>query len=225
MAAWRVGLLAALLTIGMTARVRVQSPPPPPPPVSYDNPILCEFRVFNGERDVTPEAFLRIYASGSRDDELTVEPLDGRLRIALPTGLYDIETFGRKEGSIVTVKWTERIVVTHYPDEPDGHLEVINFRPRFGAVLFVSDHGDAVRDLEIQVFPAGTTTGTSGTSTDRAASREADSPPYQLFVLPSGRYDVRVRRRGSPPDSEGGDERWLRGVQIAINRTQLTSIY
>lgn len=188
--------------------------------------MLCEFRVFNGDQDVTSAASLRVYASGSRDHEITVETSsDSRLRISLSPAIYDVEAFGREDGSIVNVKWTERIVVTHYPDEPDGHLEVINFRPRFGAMQFVSLRDDPARDFDIQVFPAGAAAGTSGSNVDLAAREPAPDSLYQLFVLPSGRYDIRIRRRsGSDSGSANSDERWLRGLQVTANRTQLTTI-
>lgn len=225
MALWRAGFLATCIGLAASGPSSGQSPPPPPASPPPDAPVLCEFLVFDGDHDVTGNAFLHVYASGSREHELSVEPSDGRLQISLPTAIYDVQAFGREDEGIVNVKWTERIVVTHYPDERGEHLEVINFKPRFGAVQFASLR-DAARDYEIQFFRAGVATGTGGSTIGQPAQGElVTEPSYQLFVLTSGRYDVRIRRRAGPASAAvDGDEHWLRDYPVAANRTQVAAL-
>jgi hypothetical protein len=91
-----------------------------------------------------------------------------------------------------------------YPDEAGHHLQVLNFTNGYGALQIRRASGDAPAE-EFTLFPAG----------DRAQPRHAaaGTRTYTLFVVPTGRYDLEVRR-----DS---DVTWHQDIEVPLDRTRL----
>ena len=187
--------------------------------------VLTEFRIFDGTEEITPQARVRVMPSGKRDQAIAVEP--GRTLVAeLPPGIYDAQAFYTQNGSIVAIRWAERLVVMHYPDEGGRHLEVINFKPGYGALQLRAAKGP-ISAYDVAVFVSGE----RGTP----AAQPVEPTDYLLFVLPSGRYDIRVRhatsatpQRASPrvgdPASAAEDIHWFLDIEVPADRTRLKQI-
>ncbi len=216
-----VGLWASL-TFAQAPTVPPPPPAPGPAPLA-DEPVRCEFRAFDGSQEVSSETHLRIYQSGSRTERRNIDFADGLLVVYLPPLVYDVQAVRVHDGAVVNVKWTERLVITRYPDEPDRHLEVINFRPRFGALQMTSLH--AARDASAYDVAAFTSVATapSAAAARTPAGAPLKSSDYQLFVLPAGRYDVRIRR-AAPSASADSPEQWMMNLEVPADRTRLRTL-
>jgi hypothetical protein len=218
-----VWALAAWPSLASAQAPTVPPPPPAPaPPPVADAPVRCEFRAFDGAEEVTNETHLRIYQSGSRTDARDLDVADGQLVLYLPPLIYDIQAVRLHEGSISNVKWTERLVITHYPEEPERHLEVINFRPRFGALQMTSDNGGRdTASYDLAAFTSSAATPAANARTPAGSPLKA--PDYQLFVLPAGRYDVRIRR-SAPSASADSPEQWMLNLDVPADRTRIRTL-
>lgn len=195
------------LAVMLGASMHAQSPQP------ATEPVIAEFRVFAGAEEITASTRLRIMPTGKRDKPTTTVEEGGRLSATLAPGIYDVQALRLRQESIVAIRWAERLVVMHYPDEGGRHLEVINFQPGFGA-LQVRGGKRPIATYDVSVFPAG----------ERAASRSApiDGEDYKLFIVPAGRYDMRVRRAGAPDDEQ--DPLWFLDLEVPADRTRLKQI-
>jgi hypothetical protein len=167
--------------------------------------ILTEFRAFDGADEVTSDTRFR------------VTPMDGetfdarRPATPLRPGLYDVQAL-RPSGGVVAIKRLDRLSVMRYPDEGGRHLEVINFKPGFGALELRAAQG-RLEPRDVAIFPAG--------SRRRPAARPIRGDGYVLFVVPAGQYDVRLEHRR---ESGGADTHWLLAVTVGADRTRLKLI-
>ena len=90
---------------------------------------------FNGIDEVTAHIAPTV-APGRRSGEplLHASTADGRVQFRFRRGIYDVQAIHEREGSVLDIRWANHLVVMPYPDEPDHHLEVINFRNGYGAL-------------------------------------------------------------------------------------------
>ena len=163
-----------------------------------------EFRVFDGTVEVTADARITVMRAGQPD----APAVNARTPLtALAPAVYDVEARHMGDGGIVKIRRTERLTIVHYPDESGRHVEVINFDPGFGALQVRTSHGQ-LSTADVALLRAG----------DRSApmGRPIAGGGYVLFVVPAGRYDVRVQH-GSAVDA-----RWLTGVDVPAGATRLT---
>jgi hypothetical protein len=178
-------------------------------PVSPPASVSAVFRVFDGTTEVTTSTRLRVTPAGRRD----APAVDARAPITpLPAGIYDVQASRIDDRGVVAVKWIERLAVMHYPDEGGRHLEVINFQPGFGS-LQVRSTGGPLAVSEVAMFPAG----------DRVApvGKAIRGDDDVVFVVPAGRYDVRIQHR----EHDGTvDTHWLLGLDVPADRTRLKLI-
>jgi hypothetical protein len=174
--------------------------------------VRAEFRIFSGTTEITGSTRLRIMPTGTREAPMTV-PEGAPLSAELAAGIYDVQALHLRNGSISSIRWAERLVVMYYPDEGGRHLEVINFKPGFGALQLRAAKGQ-LDAYDVAIFPAGTR--------DSPAGPSMNGEDYRLFVVPAGRYDVRVRPAGASTDSE--DTHWYLDVEVPADRTRLKQI-
>jgi hypothetical protein len=174
--------------------------------------VVAEFRIFSGTDEITPATRLRIMPTGTRDRS-TIVPEGSPPLVEVPSGIYDVQAFRLRQGSIVGIRWAERLVLMYYPDEGGRHLEVINFEPGYGALQVRAARGTS-EDYDIEIFPVG------DRSTPVGAPLAGDG--YRLFVVPAGRYDIRVRPAGSVNDA--AETRWFLDVEVPADRTRLKVI-
>jgi hypothetical protein len=164
--------------------------------------ILLELRVFNGTEEVTGQTRVLVHRAGDRAEPIAESGGSARVEFKVPEGIYDVQAIQERDGQVVNIQWANRLVVMKYPDEGGRHLEVLNFKNGFGALQVrtpdgsrpdVSLHAGGVRDKEAAPVSAGAN--------------------YSLFVVPSGTYDVSVRR----------GERIIRhnGIEVPRDRTRL----
>ena len=175
-------------------------------------PVTAEFRVFAGGDEITATTRLRIMPTGTRENSLTVR--EGKpLLTTLAPGIYDVQALRLRPEGIIAIRWAERLVIMHYPDEAGRHLEVINFQSGYGALQLRAAKG-SIGAVEVDVFATGDRTSVAG--------EPIDGEDYRLFVLKAGRYDVRVRPAGALPDSV--NTHWLLDVEVPADRTRLKLI-
>ena len=197
---------AAALLLSLAAAVHAQEGAVQP------RPVQAEFRIFSGTREVTASTRLRVMPTGKRDQAMAVA--NGKtLATAIPPGIYDVQALLLRNDAVVGIKWAERLVIMYYPDEDGRHLEVINFEPGFGALQVRGGTG-ATSGYEVVMFPVGD----RSTRIDATARGE----DYRLFVLPAGRYDLRVRPAGAGDDSD--DARWFLDIEVPADRTRMKSV-
>ncbi len=167
-------------------------------------PVACEFRVFDAADEISRETRVRIYPSGRRENPVRVEAG----RVSLAPGLYDVQAVRERDGRVTGMQWVEHLLIQRYPDEGGHHLEVINFKPQYGALeLRTGGQGD----YQATAFPAG----------DRArpVATGLAGAGYLLLVVPAGRYDVRVAGKGA-----NAAEFWMPDIDVPQGRTRLRTI-
>jgi len=101
----------------------------------------------------------------------------------------------------VAIKWAERLLVMPYPDEAGRHLEVINLQNGFGALEV---RGREPGTPDVAIFATG--------SRQQEAARLSSGPDYALFIVPAGRYDLRVRG--------DGEAKWHPDIEVPLDRTR-----
>jgi hypothetical protein len=171
-------------------------------------PVTAEFRVFAGSEEITASTRLRIMPTGTREKSITVREGKGLLTMLAP-GIYDVQALRLRAEGIVAIRWAERLVIMHYPDEAGRHLEVINFEAGYGA-LQVRAAKAPIALYTVAAFSAGDHTAAAGTAI------EGDN--YRLFVLKAGRYDIRVRH------ADAHEDIWLLGIEVPADRTRMKRI-
>jgi len=171
-------------------------------------PVTAEFRVFAGSEEITATTRLRIMPTGTRETPLTVAE-SKRLVTTLAPGIYDVQALRLQREGIIAIRWAERLVIMHYPDEAGRHLEVINFEAGYGA-LQVRAAKRPIVAYDVTVFSAGDRT--------TAASTAIEGEDYRLFVLKAGQYDIRVRHAEAP------EAIWLLGIEVPADRTRMKQI-
>jgi hypothetical protein len=165
-------------------------------------PLTLRIRVFNGPDEVTTETRVSVFKAGERQTPMAEVRGSGVVETSVVPGIYDAQAIHEREGRVVNIRWAERLIVMPYPDEGGQHLEVINFRNGFGAIE-VRSHTPETPDVAI--FAAG--------SRQQEAARPSKGPNYALFVVPAGRYDLRVRR--------GTETTWHPDIEVPADRTRL----
>ncbi len=179
----------------------VQNAPPP----QISPPVQCEFRAFDGADEVTRDTRITVYPGGQKKNGT---PADKAGRVALLPGLYDVQLLRERDGRVIGIRWVEHLVIMRYPDEADRHVEVVNFKPQYGALeLKVASQAA----YEAAAYPAG----------DHARPVDSSRPGqgYLLLVVPAGRYDVRVK-----PTESNAAETWLTDIEVPADRTRLRTI-
>ena len=114
-----------------------QTPPAPPaPPVAGDaGTVRLELRIFDGPDDVTGETRVRLFPRGQRTNDLPTTSAPGQaITATVPVGFYDAQAIREKRGEVAGLRWAEQLLVQRYPDEYGRHLQVINFKPGYGAL-------------------------------------------------------------------------------------------
>lgn len=165
--------------------------------------IVLELRVFNGPVEVSAHTRLTVHRAGDRGEPVAVAAGGAAgAEFQVAEGIYDVQAIEERDGSVVNIQWANRLVVMPYPDESGRHLEVLNFRPGFGA-LQVRARGDATPDVVLH----------AGTAGDKDAAKAIQGQGYVLFVVPAGSYDVSVTQ----------GERTVKhtGVEVPRDRTRL----
>lgn len=186
-----IGLLFALLVPGLAAHPSTAAT------------IELEIRVFDGSDDVTADTRVTVFSAGERETPLARVPLEGgRKAVHVAEGFYDVQAVRERDGRVLTIRWAERLVVMRYPDEGGRHLEVINLRPGFGA-LQVRPKGPAPLPA-LGLFPEA--------ARDKSAQLHTGHG-YALFVVPAGRYDLRI--------GPAADPAWHTAIEVPRDRTRL----
>lgn len=179
-----------------------------PPAAQASTPVACEFRVFDGADEISRETRVLVYPSGRREKGL---PIDAAGRVSVAPGLYDVQAVRERNGQVAGIRWLEHLLIQRYPDEEGHHLEIINFNPQYGALeLRTSDEAE----YDATAFSAGDST--------RPVAPARRGARYLLFVVPAGRYDVRVKP--GRPAGANVPETWLREIDVPAGRTRLRTI-
>jgi len=177
---------------------------------AVDAPVTVEFRVFAGTEEITTTTRVRVMPTGNREKPVTLS--EGKqLQIALAPGIYDVQALRMRPEGIVAIKWAERLVVMRYPDEGGRHLQVINFEGGYGALQIRAAAG-SIDAYAVDAYRAGDRT--------TAAAPPLSGDEYRLFILPAGRYDIRVRHGGATT----ADTHWLLDVEVPADRTRMKRI-
>ena len=167
-------------------------------------------RVFDGLQEVTEDCEISVYAVGSRDRAFTAAlRADGWTHVDVPAGFYDVQVARRDASDVIAVTWTERLSVLRYADEAEGHREIVNLQPAFGALLVHPPPSwrDSDKAWRAGVFLHG--------SVGRAgfAPISEDAIP-RVFVLPAGRYDLTAS--SAPLEVSVSD------IEVPANHTRMT---
>ncbi len=182
--------------------------------------VTLELRVFNGLEDVTRQTRVAVHRAGDHTSpvvQLSAGP--STLSTDVPAGIYDVQAIRERDGHVLNIRWAQRLVVMHYPDEAGRHLEVINFQNGFGALQV---RGRAGPPAEAGMYRAGEHTSPvvepmhgPGLPSVRSARRG-----LRLANAGRSRPDVAHRAR-SPPRSHAavgrpltGNDSW-RAVRLA----------
>jgi hypothetical protein len=170
-------------------------------------PLTLEIRVFLGTEEVTGEARVTLHRAGERNAAIA-EGLgrDGRRVFTVPAGIYDAQVLRERDGRVLNIRWAERLIVMPYPDEGGRHLEVVNFTNGYGALQVRT--ADAGTLPEAALFAVGERTRPVA---EPAPDHRGDD--YALFVVPAGRYDLRIRKGPTPA--------WHADLDVPLDRTRL----
>jgi hypothetical protein len=197
------------LVLGIAAGATGAAAPSVQPPVAAT--IQLEIRVFDGAEDVTGDTRVAVFQAGEREAPIArLEMREGRKTLDVPEGFYDVQAVRERNGRVLTIRWAERLVVMPYPDERGHHLQVINLRPGFGALQVRAAEGPAPAD--VRLFPERA----RETGSDKDQVRPAMVADYALFVVPAGRYDVRL--------GPASPFVWHTGVDVPLDRTRLVIV-
>ena len=172
--------------------------------VQTASPLTLRVRVFNGADEVTAETRVTIFKAGERQAAIAEARGRAVIETSVEQGIYDAQAIHERDGRVLNIRWAERLIVMPYPDEGGQHLEVINFKNGFGA-LEVRTHAAAPGTPDVAIFTAG--------SRQQEAGRRTDGINYALFVVPAGRYDLRV--------GHGGQIAWHPDIEVPADRTRL----
>lgn len=163
--------------------------------------VTLSVRVFDGTEEVTRETRIALFRAGDRQAPLSEVRAAGPLVAPVPPGFYDVQAIREQSGRVVSIRWAERLVVMAYPDEAGRHLEVINLQSGFGALDVRGTEG---KPLDAAIFAAG--------NREHETARPIDADGDALFVVPAGRYDVRLRRDGTTT--------WHPDIEVPVDRTR-----
>lgn len=165
--------------------------------------IVLELRVFNGPVEVSAHTRITVHRAGDRAEPVAVSAGGpGGAEFQVPEGIYDVQAIEERDGNVVNIQWANRLVVMPYPDEGGRHLEVLNFKPGFGA-LQVRARGGASPEVVLH----------AGAGRDREAAKPIKGQGYVLFVTPAGSYNISV--------TQGERTVTHTGVEVPRDRTRL----
>lgn len=194
------GLVCLALAAEVAAAGRVQQP--------ADGAVRLQVRIFDGTLDVTRESRLLLYPRGNRSTAIpvTLGPDHAHEAVVEP-GFYDLQAIREQEGQVSGIRWVEQVLVQRYPDEYGRHLQVLNFKPGYGALqIRPSQDAPNIRGWSAAAFTL--TEPAREVAPARAIGRDL------LVIVPAGRYDVKI----ALPDQRTS---WLRGIEIPADRTRL----
>jgi hypothetical protein len=163
--------------------------------------LSLHIRVFSGSEDVSGETRVTVFRAGERQSPVAESRPGMALDASVVPGSYDAQAIRERDGRVVAIKWAERLLVMPYPDEAGRHLEVINLQSGFGALEV---RGREPGTPDVAIFATG--------SRQQEAARLASGPDYALFVVPVGRYDLRVRHYGQTT--------WHPDIEVPLDRTR-----
>lgn len=198
-------VMAALAITALAAQVSVQPAQP-----DESGTVRLELRVFDGGDDVTAESRVRLFTRGQRANDLPTTPggPGEPITATVPIGFYDAQAIRERKGQVQDIRWAEQLLVQRYPDEYGRHLEVINFKPGFGALQIrpAPDSAAAAKGWTAVAYRAG--------DTAKELGKAVVGGEDLLFGLPSGSYDIKVTL---------GDKttQWIRDVEVPADRTRL----
>ena len=154
-------------------------------------------------------AKVHLYPRGQRSSPIPLaQTADRAYEAKVPPGFYDVQVVREVEGQISGIRWLEQLLVQRYPDEHGRHLQVVNFRPEFGALQIrpgVADES-AARGWTAAAFRAG--------DESREIARARSVGPDLLCVVTEGSYDIRLTLADR-------SVHWLRQVEIPADGTRL----
>lgn len=176
------------------------------PTAPAEPPVATEFRIFDGTVEVTHTAQVRVVRTGPGGALSQV--LDTSMA-SLPAALYDVEVRRPSSSGVMEIRWVRRLGILHYPDQGRRLLQVVNFRPEYGALQLRSPLG-RLKPPDVALFRAG--------DRSRNAGEAHPGADYVLFVVPAGRYDVQVRH---PEHGGAPDAHWLLSVEVPPGATRL----
>lgn len=190
-----------------------QPPPAPPPPaVAGDtSTVRLELRIFDGPDDVTGETRVRLFPRGQRTNDLPTTSSPGHaITATVPVGFYDAQAIREKRGEVAGLRWAEQLLVQRYPDEYGRHLEVINFKPGFGALQIrpAPDAAGAAKGWTGAAYASGSGEGS------KEAGKAVVAGEDLLFALPAGSYDVKLTMSDKTTQ-------WMRDIEVPADRTRL----
>jgi hypothetical protein len=165
-------------------------------------PLTLRIRVFNGGEDVTNETQIKVFKAGEHQTPVAEARGRATVETSVEPGIYDAQVIREREGRALNIRWAERLIVMPYPDEGGRHLEVINFQTGYGALEIRSKDAGAP---DVAIFAAG--------SRQQEAAKRFNGPNYTLFVVPAGRYDLRLTREGQTT--------WHPDIEVPVDRTRL----
>jgi hypothetical protein len=190
-----------------------QTPPAQAAPSQADLPtIRLEVRVFDGGDDVTHQTKVKLYQKGQRSSDIpmTAATSPGQPTTAMvPVGFYDAQAIReRARGEAPNIHWALQWLVQRYPDEYGRHLEVINFKPGYGALQVrpAPSEAAAAKGWSGIAYAAGDAT--------KELAKSTPSGDDLLFALPSGRYDIKVTLADK-------STQWIRDIDVPADRTRL----
>jgi hypothetical protein len=163
--------------------------------------VSLRIRVFSGSEDVSGETRVTVFKAGDRQSHVAESRPGMALDASVAPGTYDAQAIRERDGRVVAIKWAERLLVMPYPDEAGRHLEVINLQNGFGALEV---RGREPGTPDVAIYATG--------SRQQEAARLSGGPDYALFVVPAGRYDLRVRRDGQTT--------WHSNIEVPLDRTR-----
>jgi hypothetical protein len=163
--------------------------------------VSLNIRVFDGSDEVTHDTRITLFRAGEHQSPVAEVRGSGPLITTVPAGIYDAQAIHEKDGRVVGLRWAERLVVMPYPDEQGQHLEIINLQSGFGALQVRGQSGETP---DVAMFAAG--------DHQQEAAKPVSLAAGALFVVPAGRYDLRVRRDGATT--------WHPGIEVPVDRTR-----
>jgi hypothetical protein len=190
-----------------------QTPPAPPAPAVVVDPatVRLELRIFDGPDDVTAETRVRLFPRGQRTNDLPTTSAPGQaITATVPVGFYDAQAIREKRGEVAGLRWAEQLLVQRYPDEYGRHLEVINFKPGYGALQIrpSPDAAAAAKGWTAAAYASG-----SGEAA-KEAGKAVVAGEDLLFALPAGSYDVKLTMSDK-------STQWMRDIEVPADRTRL----
>lgn len=217
----RIAACVVALAVPSFALARAQQPPPAPPPppdrqvsaqpVAGDqtNTVKLELRVFDGSDDVTGECRVRLFPRGQRTNDRPTTAVPGQaITAVVPVGFYDAQAIREKKEQVVGLRWAEQLLVQRYPDEYGRHLEVINFKPGYGALQIrpAPEATAAAKGWTGAAYPVGDAT--------REVAKAVVGSDDLIFALPGGTYDIKMLMADK-------STQWMREVEVPSDRTRL----